>query len=467
MTPSPAAPSFVDHLGDGLLRRWSTAADMQEIARCLGTVYRDSPDEPLSEYMKSWMEIMFSPGFPLMGPGDVALVEDTSTAERPIVACACLWRQRWSLGGIPFSVGRTEYVATYAEYRNRGLMRGLMEMIHARSTARGDLVQAITGIPYYYRQFGYEYVLDLEGNCHVPLTAIPAKAEGEEERYHLRPATVEDAPHLLALYNTRRQGSLVWSETNEEHWRYFVDAWEMPEAHSGDPRACGLHLRLYMVTDAAGTACGFLAVMPVQRWGALAIDNIELDAQVNWQEAMPGLLRALAELAAKTPARPVEGYTAPPPKELLFVLGRAHPCYSVLGEKVITRMRPPYAWYVRVADVPAFVRHIAPVLEARLAASPLVNYSGEHKINFYRGGLRLTFERGQLSAAEPWSAPLYGDDSSAGCPSLVFLKLLFGYRSFSELRANYPDLWANDETLLLIETLFPKQPSWVQEMCYT
>ena len=35
---------------------------------------------------------------------------------------------------------------------------------------RGELVQGITGIPYYYRQFGYEMALDLGGGrmCYAP-----------------------------------------------------------------------------------------------------------------------------------------------------------------------------------------------------------------------------------------------------------------------------------------------------------
>ncbi len=60
-------------------------------------------------------------------------------------------------------------VATDARYRNRGLVRALFEMIHARSSAEGHLVQAITGIPYFYRQFGYEYVLDLDGSRILPV----------------------------------------------------------------------------------------------------------------------------------------------------------------------------------------------------------------------------------------------------------------------------------------------------------
>ena len=40
------------------------------------------------------------------------------------------------------------------------------------------------------------------------------------------------------------------------------------------------------------------------------------------------------------------------------------------------REEPPYAWYVRVPDMPAFLRHIAPVLEARLGG---IDHAGVHR----------------------------------------------------------------------------------------
>ena len=112
-------------------------------------------------------------------------------------------------------------------------------------------------------------------------------------------------------------------------------------------------------------------------------------------------------------------------------------------------------------DVSAFLQRIAPVLEERLAKSILVGYSGELKFNFYRSGLRLTFARGKVTLIEPWHAPTYGDNAQAGCPPLVFLQLLFGYRSLAALRTFYPDVWVKQETTLLVNTLFPAEPSTI------
>ena len=49
-------------------------------------------------------------------------------------------------------------------------------------------------------------------------------------------------------------------------------------------------------------------------------------------------------------------------------------------------------------------------------------------------------------------------------PPLVFLKLVFGYRSLEELHYAYPDCWATEGDALTLEALFPKQPSWLRQL---
>ena len=49
--------------------------------------------------------IVMNGGFPCMGPGDFAIVEDTGRPRTPIVACTCPWWLRWHYGGILLDVG--------------------------------------------------------------------------------------------------------------------------------------------------------------------------------------------------------------------------------------------------------------------------------------------------------------------------------------------------------------------------
>src|SRR5260370_563284 len=88
-----------------------------------------------------------------------ALVEDTRNGA--IVSSINLINQTWSYEGIPFKVGRPELVGTLPDYRQRGLIRKQFEVLHAWSAERGQKLQAITGIPFYYRQFGYEFAVSM------------------------------------------------------------------------------------------------------------------------------------------------------------------------------------------------------------------------------------------------------------------------------------------------------------------
>lgn len=462
MTLFLAEPDYWGEIGGGLIRRWAVRADEPRIAHLLGSVFRASAEAPFNQRRADVARMLMQGDFPYMGAGDFAVVEDTGRAGRPIVACVCLWRLRWRYGGIPLGVGQPEMVATDAAYRGRGLSRALFAMVHARSAAEGHLVQAITGIRYFYRQFGYEYALDLEGCRVVPVAAIAERGSDEEDVHRLRLATLEDIPDLMRLYDLPSSASLVWHEASEDFWRHAISSWDDPLVRGAGATGTDLYGRLHMVVDPAGQTAGY-AWLAAKRWGSdLAVLALQLAPDSNWQAGTPGLLRALGRYGQQVPA--TEGNSSPF-TAITLNLGRAHPIYPALPDTLAARNAPPYAWCVRVADAPALIRRIAPVLEARLAGSIAPRYSGELKIDFYGGGLRLQFAQGKLVAAEPWQAPAYGNDAGASLPPLVFVQLLFGYRSLDELRAFLPDVWADAEAALLLDILLPKRASVVHPLC--
>lgn len=443
-------PSYRRDLGDGLILRWSTAEDTERIATLNSIAFRRKAEAPPNTHAMNHVRRLMKGDHPLMGPHDFGIVEDTSKEGNPVVACTCFWKHTWTYEGIPFSVGRPEMVATDPAYRNRGLIRALFAMVHERSEAEGDLVQAITGIAYFYRQFGYEYALELEDRRVTPIALIPKAKEGETEPFTLREATGEDVLEIAALYNRRRTSSIVSESITHKQWLYEIETWkEHPEL--GHP------FNFHMIVDAAGQTVGFVAT-DTSRWGkALGVWLLEFAEGVNMQSAMPSVLRALHAygLTIET-VRP----DAAPLSEISFNVGTTHPVHEVLSEELDRPKGPPYAWYIRVKDLPAFLMHIAPALEKRLATSPVVGYTGEIKLDFYRGGLRMVFERGRLIAAEDWRAPLYDSDATGGFPPLVFLQVLFGHRSIEVLRQVFPDVWVNDEVRPVLKTLFPTRPSF-------
>ena len=78
-----------------------------------------------------------------------------------IVSTATLLKETVRIGGVEIPTGQVELVATASDHEGRGLVRALIDEAHRRSAARGDLLQVMIGIPYFYRQFGYSYAIPI------------------------------------------------------------------------------------------------------------------------------------------------------------------------------------------------------------------------------------------------------------------------------------------------------------------
>lgn len=414
------------------------------MAALIGYVYRAGPDEPPNVLDAAFVRLLMRGDHPLMTPQDFALVEETATGT--LVACACLWRQTWAHGGVRFPIGRPELVASHPDYRQRGYIRAIFGALHARSAARDDVVQAIPGIRYFYRQFGYEYALDLDGGRTGAFAEFPAAGD-EPEPLALRPAERRELPTLRAAYAQGARRSLVTAAPDAAYWRHKLSTAEDP----------GQRWRLLTIADGSGAARGYVELAPVRPGPTLVARQVELADPADWPTAALPIVRALRAMAATLPTRGEPG----PPTGVSLVLGREHPLYAALDGVVGAETFPPYAWYVRVPDLPGFLRRLAPVLAARLAGSAFRGFTGELLLDCYRGGLRIAFAHGRLVATADWRRPVWGGQEHAAFPPLLFLQLLFGFRSLDELRAAHPDVWRRDAAAPLLSGLFPKVNSRV------
>ncbi len=428
-------------LGDGLVLRFATLQDSERLAQFNGRIFGK---DRFDEHTAAWTRDFMSPSHPTCGPSNVFLVEDT-TAGNKIVSSACLIPQTWTFGGIPFEVGRPEAVGTDPEYRRRGLVRAIFEGLHAKSQAMGHLIQAITGIFWFYRQFDYDYAIDLGGGRTVPLAGIADLKQGEPERYHLRPMTTEDLPFSRALYDRAISRSLVAMPRPDWLWRHLLSGYS-PDSSETRP--------YQMIETEVGRPVGYLAPMLELGNRGYPIIELEIAPGEPIRSILPSVLRGLKGMAQEESTKQQKEITA-----LYFQLGREHPIFDAAPD-FFTRTRAPYGWYVRVPDMVALLRRVTPVLEERLSNSALAGYTGEIKILEYVRAIRLEFERGKLVQAEPWSVdkPM---ESNAWFPPFAFSQLVFGFRSLAELRAAYPDCGAQDETAVLLEILFPRRASCV------
>ena len=443
MIPALAAKETLRDLGDGLVLRRSTAADAEALAEFNARIHSDfGPDQP-DEHVAAWTRDLMQRPHPTFAPGDFTLVEDTRA--RRIVSACNLIGQTWTYSGIPFAVGRPELVGTLPEFRRRGLIRAQMDVIHRWSAERGQMVQAITGIPNYYRQFGYEMALALHGNRSAFAPNIPLLDVGAVEPYRLRAAALDDVPFLMGVYDHAGLRDRVTCVRDADQWRFEIAG---QSANNLNRRA------LWIIETAAGEPVGYVAHYPWLGSGSwLAATAVELKPGISWLAVCPSVLRWLWGHGLAMAAR--DGGSL---SNITLVLGSEHPAYAACANR-LPECWPPYAWYLRVPDLPGFVCRVAPAREARLAGSIAAGHTGELKLSFYRDGLRLSLARGRLVRVEAWQ-PSAADSGDATFPGLTFLQLLFGYRSLEELTHAFPDCRCHgDEPRVLLKALFPKQAS--------
>lgn len=430
-------------LGSGLVLRRATPDDTDNLAAFHAAIHSDAGPGSPDESVGLWVRDLMSGRHPTFRPGDFALVEELRTGD--IVSSLCLLSQTWSYEGIPFGLGRPELVGTRADYRRRGLVRVQMDLVHEWSAERGEMVQGITGIPDFYRQFGYEMALELGGGRAGYAPHIPRLAEGRAEPFLLRPAVEADLPAIARIYEVGCRRSQVAGLRDDALWRYDLAGMSAGNVNRRN---------LAAIETPEGLLVGFLAHANMLWQRGISATVYELSPGVSWLAATPCVVRYLwrmgEAIAARDGSGPLESFT--------MSLGSEHPAYRAVGTR-LPRVRPPYAWYLRVPNLPDFLRHIAPALEVRLEASVAPGYSGTLCLNFYREGVRLVWERGRLAAVERWD-PASSEESWAAFPGLSFLQILFGYRSLSELKHTWADCWTGgEEAPVVLDALFPKRPS--------
>jgi hypothetical protein len=432
-------------LGDGLVLRRSNVEDAVALADFTARVHSDEgPDKP-DERVWAWTHDLMAKPHPTFKVSDFTVVEDVNKGQ--IVSAMNLIPQTWTYAGVPFMVGRPELVGTLPEYRNRGLVRRQFDIIHQWSAQHGDKLQAITGIPYYYRLFGYEMAMNLGGGRVGFPTHIPRLNEGESEPYNFRPAFEADIQFLSELYASGCQRSLVACSRDEAAWL---------DELTGKSEKNVQRLELRLIETNNGVKVGFLT-HPSFSWGdMMPAVGYEIAHGFSWREVTPSVIRYLENIYIQY--NPERG-TKKPFGAFGFWLGEDHPVYHLMPDS-LPRIRKPYAWYLRVANVPEFLNLITPVLEKRLAESPMAGYTGEVKITFYRDGVHMVFEKGRMTNVEAWKPTPIANSGNAAFPPHTFLQLLFGYRSVEMLKASFADCWTDrDETHVFLDTLFPRQPS--------
>jgi len=390
-------------LPGGLVLRTARPADLEQIADLLTD--RGDPADAVDHRL-----VVDDPD---AGGECTAVVVDGGT----VVATATLLDETLVLDGRPIPAGQVELVATAREYEGRGLVRALMEWAHQRSAGRGHLVQVLLGIPYFYRQFGYQYAMVQPESR--PVVAMPPVPDG----YLVRTAGPDDIPAMAHLQRAEQRGYGLSMPHSPACWRWLV-------ARDGSHQ---------LLVEHAGTAVAVGRTTPPEEGDVV-----------------------LGELAASDPsaAHAVLAHAAGLAKRAGCALRVLERPGSLAGDTLepllAPRSRQARAYYVRVADPVALLDRLRPVLSSRLVAAPdLPGDDGEAIVSFFRHHVRLAYAGRSVLEVRPggrMQAP--GSAGGAGVAPDLVAPLLFGPHGIVGLAERHPDVYPGPNAAVMA-ALFP------------
>jgi hypothetical protein len=204
-------------------------------------------------------------------------IEDETIKQ--IVSSLCLIPWQWRYEDVTLKSGEVGIVGTLESHRNRGLVRLLMAR-HRELLCEGDFdFSHIQGIPYFYRQFGYEYAMPLDVHWNLELHSLPDKPT--DATYSFRLATKQDIAVLMQLYKQAAKSLNISAVRDEPIWHYLLDT-----ALSSDVGA-----ETWLISDAAGQPIGYFRI-PFHGFGDGLIINET--SSLNYETAQALLLRLKA-----------------------------------------------------------------------------------------------------------------------------------------------------------------------------
>jgi len=363
--------------------------------------------------------------YPMFSLRDSIIVFDT--IKNNVLAYLCLIRGVFVFNRIEIPFGQMEMVGTNPNFRHRGLIRELNHIYEELASEYNLPILIIHGIPYFYRQFKYEFALPSESSLVIALELIPPLKNGEFE-----PVTIEKVndrnlfESFLSCREKRNSFLDLYRKVDIEHWDYIY--------HGKLGEAGGMDLYL-LKKDGEFVGCFYLEVF----FKTIQIRELWLES-VHY---IPSILRFVMNIA----------------RSFNFPLCVSRPAQESLVpyfERITeTKFPIPYAFYVKIPSIKQLLILITPVLETRLAASEFKEITDSITLSCYTEGFTLNFENGKLKEVEQLKKNELGE-SHIRIPPLIVYQLLLGYRTLNELEEIYPDVSVNALYKSFIQILFPK-----------
>ncbi|MHA1137848.1 MAG: GNAT family N-acetyltransferase [Candidatus Thorarchaeota archaeon] len=349
----------------------------------------------------------------------------------------------WNYEDIPLRNLELGWVGTLKEYRRRGLNKLLFTHFDNLLHSYPYDISTIQGIPYYYRQFGYDFVIPMDHTVWLrtnQMQPIDEKNSPEYMKLNIRPAEKKDLPSMMDLLDEHNQKLLIYAPRSPELWQIQEDI----KKHWAN------EFQSYVVLDGSKIIGYFRIVKDIKKDSSPNKSTMTvIESSI---PTFTGVLRVLQFL-----------YTEALQDDISLV-GSQGPSFNTLSramENMGGTGKPWWKYQIRITNMANFLQKISPVLERRIIGTMFEGLTYDVIMNTFQNCYKLKFVNGKIVDVSDLGPQQVDENQAFRAPPNDLARLVLGAYSIKELEQNNVDFIVRGEIRLIAETLFPKKESSV------
>lgn len=347
---------------------------------------------------------------------------------KKIISSITLCPLIWNFGGILIPICEMGLVGTLPNFRNRGLMKILNKFYETIMEQKGYILSIIRGIPYYYRRFGYEFVLNLDERIFLNTEHVP---KDKMEHISIIKAKKEDLDFIKSGYNKENEKFFIFNEFDDEsfYYKFMNDSFDENFLSTYLIKVNGKSISYFCIGMSYDNSAYTLLVPNTDEKNMIKIlqfaknfknqqFNKEIQFHVNSQTNFADFLCSLG--------------------------GKNN-----LG----------YSWQIRIPNFKNFLLSFIPGLERRIENSIYKELTQEVLISNYKEIFTLEFVNGKIDKIQAKRKYPLEENCDVIITGTNIIKMFLSDRNFGEIKYIIRDSSLKKGSEKLIEILFPKLPS--------
>lgn len=357
-----------------------------------------------------------------------------------IVSAASAIPSVWMYETIPLSNLELGWVGTLKGYRRKGLARALYTHFEEILQRNEYHISTIMGIPYYYRQFGYDFILPMDRRVQLRVDQIPVPKDEANKSIVFREAHHNDIPNLIRLYDEHNRKILV-------HAARTKGLWELQERfHKEFEQEFKT-----IVLEREGRVVGYfrLCIRGEKKHAPQGLWLSVMESSITAFDDVLQTLQYLRERAAEENTCRID------------LMGPAVNNLCRVAQNLGGHVDIGWKYQIRIPDMTRFLERIRPALESRLIGTMFEGMTRELAVNTYEHCYLLSFVNGKLAPVKDIGMQEVGEYRNFRAPPNDLVRLVLGDYNTEELRSQNIDFIVSKELKPLVETLFPKKSSFI------